>query len=165
MIKMRSTKGFTVMELMIVAVAITIISTIAIPRFGKVMTKLKLKSTARNVTSTLRLARSNSVSQKKPFGVYFDVQNGQYVLFEDKVNLSSYTFEVGDSAIKIVNLPENVDFGYASFNNSAVVFRPNGSASSSGIVDLYSCDIYDYLWVDVLASTGRVKLDKYAYEY
>jgi len=152
-------------ELMIVAVAIGIFSAIAIPRFGKVMDRLKLKTSARDVTSVLRLARSNSVSQKRPYGVYFDVNNRQYVLFKDKVNLSSYTYDLGDSAIKVNVLPENVNFGYASFNNSTVVFRPNGSASSSGMVDLYSYDIYDYLWVDVLASTGRVKLEKYACEY
>lgn len=152
-------------ELMIVAVAIGIFSAIAIPRFGKVMNQLKLKTSARDVTSVLRLARSNSVSQKRPYGVYFDINNRQYVLFEDKVNLSSFTYDLGDSAIKVTVLPENVNFGYASFNNSTVVFRPNGSASSSGIVDLYSYDIYDYLWVDVLAATGRVKLEKYACEY
>lgn len=163
--KTKSSKGFTLIELMIVAVAIGIISAIAIPRFGKVMTRLKLKTTARNVISTLRLARSNAVSQKRPFGVHFDVNSNQYVFFEDKVNLSSSTYEAGDSVIKTVTLPEDVNFGYANFNNGAVIFFPNGSASSSGMVDLYSYDIYDYLWVDVLASTGRVKLMKYAYEY
>jgi prepilin-type N-terminal cleavage/methylation domain-containing protein len=162
--KIKNSKGFTMIELMIVAVAIGIFSAIAIPRFGKVMTKLKLKSAARDVTSTLRLARSNSVSQKKPFGVYFDVENEQYVLFEDKVNLSSYTYDTGDSVIKKVTLPENIDFGYASFNSATVVFQPNGSASSSGMIDVWSYDVYDYLWVDVLASTGRVKLVKQSYE-
>jgi len=129
------------------------------------MTKLKLKTTARSVISALRLARSNAVSQKRPFGVYFDVNSNQYVLFEDKVNLGSFAYEAGDSAIKTITLPENVNFGYANFNNGTVIFFPNGSASSSGMVDLWSYDVYDYLWVDVLASTGRVKLVKHAYDY
>ncbi len=161
--KIRGSKGFTLIEVVIVAVIISIISAIAIPRFGKVMTGLKLKTTGRNVTSALRLARSNAVSQKRPFGVYFDIDNRQYTLFEDKVNLSSHTYDLGDSAMSVVTLPENVNFGYASFINSAVIFFPNGSASSSGMVDLWSYDIYDYLMVDVLASTGRVKLIKNPY--
>jgi prepilin-type N-terminal cleavage/methylation domain-containing protein len=164
MFKTKNSKGFTVIELMIVAVAIGIFSAIAIPRFGKVMTKLKLKSAARDVTSTLRLARSNAVSQKRPFGVYFDINSQKYILFKDKVNLGSYTYETGDSAIQTVTLPENISFGYASFNNSTVVFHPNGSASSSGMVDVWSYDVYDYLYVDVLASTGRVKLEKHGYD-
>jgi len=155
-------RGLTLIEVAIVAVTIAVISAIAIPRFGKVMTKLKMKAAGRDIISQLRLARSYAVSQKKPFGVYFDTDNNQFMLFRDKVNLSSQTYDDGDSTMKTFTLPGDIDFSYTSFSNDVVIFRPNGSASSTGSVDLYpqAQEIYDYMMIDVLASTGRVKMYK-----
>lgn len=153
-------KGFTIIEVVIVAVLIGIISAIAIPRFGKVMTKLKMKASGRDIISQLRLARSYAVSQKEPFGVYFDTENNQFLLFKDLVSLSSQTYDSGDSTIKTFTLPGDINFSYSSFNNDVVIFKANGSASSTGSVDLYSEKVYDYLMIDVLASTGRARMYK-----
>jgi prepilin-type N-terminal cleavage/methylation domain-containing protein len=163
MIRKRKEKGFTVMELVIVAVIISIGAAIAVPRFNGVITKLRFKSTGRNIVSTLRLARANAISKRAQFGVYFDVNNQQYIFYKDIQNLDSYTFDVGDSVITTETLAPNLNFGYSAFNNDAVVFLSDGSASTSGYVDLYLSESSDYLMVDVLASTGRVKLIKYSY--
>lgn len=153
-------KGITLLEMMIIAVVIGITSTLAIPRFGQVMEKLKLKTTGRDIVSSLRLARSSAVSQRDQFGVYFDLNSRQYVLFKDLANPGSFTYDVGsDSDMVTKTLPARVNFGYDSFSNSVVIFRPNGSASSSGLIELYSYeDYYGSFTVDVLSSTGRVKL-------
>jgi hypothetical protein len=60
-------------------------------------------------------------------------------------------------------LPQNVNFSYTSFSNNVVIFKPNGSVSTSGSVEMVSPDIYDHIIVDVLASTGRVKMVKMSY--
>ena len=148
------------LEMMIIAVIIGITSTLAIPRFGQVMDKLRLKTAGRDILSSLRLARSNAVSQRSQFGVYFDLNSRQYVLFKDLANPGSFTYDAGsDSDMVTKTLPARVNFGYDSFSNSVVIFRPNGSASSSGLIELYSCeDYYGSFTVDVLSSTGRVKL-------
>ncbi|MCK4224838.1 MAG: GspH/FimT family pseudopilin [candidate division Zixibacteria bacterium] len=153
-------KGLTLLELAIVAVAVGIISMLAIPQFGKVMERLKLKTAGRDIVSSLRLARSSAVSQKDQFGVYFDYNSNQYVLFHDVANPSSFTYDLGsDSVIVTKDLPGNVNLGYISFPNLTVVFKPNGSASYSGNVGIYCYGEYSgYLAVDVLGSTGRVKL-------
>ena len=153
-------KGITMLEMMIIAVIIGITSTLAIPRFGQVMDKLRLKTAGRDILSSLRLARSNAVSQRSQFGVYFDLNSRQYVLFKDLANPGSFTYDAGsDSDMVTKTLPARVNFGYDSFSNSVVIFRPNGSASSSGLIELYSCeDYYGSFTVDVLSSTGRVKL-------
>ena len=162
--KMRhNNRGITVLELTIVTVVIGVISAMAIPQFGKVMERLKLKTAGRDVLSSMRLARSAAVSQKDQFGVYFDYTENEYILFHDVANPSSFTYDYGSDSVMLTNtLPKRVNLGYDTFPNSAVIFRPNGSAASSGQVLLYSYSegerYLGSLTVDVLASTGRVKL-------
>jgi len=158
--KTKNNKGITILEMMIIAVIIGITSTLAIPRFGQVMEKLRLKTAGRDIVSSLRLARSNAVSQRDQFGVYFDLNSNQYVLFKDLANPGSFTYDAGsDSDMVTKTLPARVNFGHDSFSNSVVIFRPTGSASGSGSIGLYSSGgYYGSLTIDVLSSTGRVKL-------
>jgi prepilin-type N-terminal cleavage/methylation domain-containing protein len=153
-------KGFTMLEMMIVVVAIGIIAALMVPGFGKTMDRLKLKTAGRDVVSAIRLARSDAVSQKGQHGVYFDYNSGNYIIFRDVVNPSSFTYDLGqDSVVLIKELPKSVHLGYVSFPNSTIVFKTNGSASTSGQVYMSSYGQYEgYLTVDVLGSTGRVKL-------
>jgi len=153
--------GVTVLELAMVAVVIGVFSMLAMPRFGKVMERLKLKTAGRDLVSALRLARSSAVSHKDQFGVYLDYNSNQYILFHDLANPSSFVYDPGsDSIIASNTLPGIVHLGYVSFPNFVVIFKPNGSAANSGQVGLYTCggDYYGYLAVDILGSTGRVKL-------
>ncbi len=148
------------LEMVIVAVVVGISATLAVPRFGQVMERLKFKTAGRDIVSSLRLARANAVSERSQFGVYFDLESGQYTLFKDVANPGSFTYDAGaDSDMVTKTLPGRVNLAYTSFPNLVAIFRPNGSASSSGAVLLCSCaDCGTALSVDVLGSTGRVKL-------
>jgi Tfp pilus assembly protein FimT len=159
-IKLNS-RGITILEVAIVTVAIGVISMLAVPKFGKVIERLKLKTAGRDVVSSLRLARSAAVSQKEQFGVYFDYQTNEYLLFHDQANPSSFTYDAGSDSVMLTNdLPGSVHLGYVSFPNSVVIFRPNGSAQASGQAAVYSYreGYYGAMTVDVLGSTGRVRL-------
>lgn len=153
-------KGVTLLELMIIAVIIGLTSTLALPQFGKITNRLKLKTTGKELLVSLRLARSYAISQRSQFGVYFDSNSRQYILFKDIANLSSFTYDVGtDSVIGSETLPGNVNFGSDSFPNSVAIFKSDGSASSSGSVEIASSGVYiGSMTVNVLSSTGRVKL-------
>jgi Tfp pilus assembly protein FimT len=154
-------KGVTLLEMMIIAVIIGIASTLALPEFNHTMDKLRLKTAGRDVLSSLRMARSDAISQKFQFGVYFDINAKQYKLFKDLANPGSYIYDAGsDSDVVIGALPGHVNFGSCSFSNCAVIFKPDGSASTSGSIELHNTEegYPDSLTVDVLSSTGRVKL-------
>jgi Tfp pilus assembly protein FimT len=153
-------KGMTLLEVMIITVIIGVASMLALPQFGKTSDRLKLKTTGKEIMSSLRLARSSAISQRCQFGVYFDPNSRQYILFEDVANLSSFTYDAGlDSVIASKALPGNVDFGTNSFPNLVAIFKPSGSAASSGSVQVTSSGKYTgSMTVDVLGSTGRVKL-------
>jgi prepilin-type N-terminal cleavage/methylation domain-containing protein len=156
----KNNKGITLLELMITVVVLGITATFAFPKFERAMDKLRLKSAGRDLTSSLRLARSDAVSRRQQFGVYFDSYSGQYILFKDLANLTAFTYDAGsDSDMVTTPLPSRVNFGSTSFPNSVVIFKPDGSASNSGSIGLYSSEgSYGTFTVDVLSSTGRVKL-------
>lgn len=150
----------TLLELMIVAVIIGITTTLALPGFGQVIEKLRLKNAGRDIVSSMRVARSKAISQRQQFGVYFDSYSRRYILFKDLANLTAFTYDAGsDSDMVTTTLSGKVNFGYTSFPNYTVIFKPDGSASASGSVALYSSEEhYSSFTVDVLSSTGRVKL-------
>jgi prepilin-type N-terminal cleavage/methylation domain-containing protein len=156
----RNNKGFTMVEIMVIVVVIAIIAALTLPSFGNVMDRLKLKTAGRDIVSALRFARSAAVSQKDQFGVYFNQNARNFLIFKDIANPASFTFDLGaDSVIKIIQLPKNVNFGYTSIPGPAIIFKPNGSSYISGQVYLSSYGQYNgYLTVDVLGSTGRVKI-------
>ena len=146
------------MELLIVVVIIGLMSALAVPSFLNYTSKLEAKSTARDVVSTLRLARSKAISERVQYGVCFDPGNRCYTFFKDKVTPANFQFEVGDSIVHRDTLDLDVNYGANSFTNTTVVFKTDGGASSSGDMQILPASGGFTYNINVLASTGRVRL-------
>ncbi len=155
-------RGITLLELMIAVVVLGVIVAMAAPEFGDVLKRLKFKNKSRDLVSDLRLARSDAIAQRTQFGLYFDLGQNQYIMFKDKVNPSLFTYDAGDSVIKTVSLDQDVLLYSSSLTDNTIVFKPDGSASCSGNVIISDSQGNEQADVDVLASTGRVKL---TYQY
>ena len=151
-------KGMTLLELMIGVVVLGVIAAMAAPQFGGVLPRLKFKNKSRDIVSDMRLARSDAISQRVQFGLFFDSIQDRYIVFKDQINPDLFTYEFGDSVIKTVNLGQDASFYSCTFYNYTIVFKPDGSASSSGNVTIENNQGNDRADIDVLASTGRVKL-------
>ncbi len=158
MLVKKNQKGFSFIEIMIVVVIIGVMATLAAGQFDIFFRQVRLKAAGKDLLSDLRLARSYAVARRAQYGIYFDQNASQYVLFKDVVNPSNYTYDSGDSVVKTVSLPTIFSLNNCTFPNTAVVYLSTGSASSSGTVDIYNSDLAKYIRTDVLASTGRVKL-------
>jgi len=159
--KIRKTEnGVTMIELVIVAVIIGVMSALAVPSFLNYSSKMEAKSKARNIISTLRQARSKAISERVQYGVFFDAANRRYIFFKDKVNPNSYLFEpgAGDSVVSRDTLTAKVNYGGNTFTNTTVVFKTDGGASSSGDMQILPASGGFTYNINVLASTGRVKL-------
>jgi prepilin-type N-terminal cleavage/methylation domain-containing protein len=154
----KNSKGITLLELVIAVVVLGVIAAMAAPQFAGVLPRLKFKSKSRDIVSDIRLARSDAISQKAQLGLYFDYSQNGYVVFKDQINPSWFTYDIGDSVIKTVNLGQDVFLYYYTFSNGTVIFKPDGSASSSGNVTITNDQGNEQVDIDVLASTGRVKL-------
>ncbi|MGH8004064.1 MAG: GspH/FimT family pseudopilin [Limisphaerales bacterium] len=149
--------GVTMMELMIVAVVVGVMAALAVPSFLNYTSKLETKSTARDIVSTLRQARSKAISERVKYGVYFDAGNKRYTFFKEKTGNEQYDAG-GDSLISQIALDLDVNYGGNTFTNTTVVFKTDGSASSSGDMQVIPASGGFTYNVNVLASTGRIKL-------
>jgi len=154
----RLERGFTLMEMMIVVVVIGLISAMAVPSFLSYMPKLKVKTTARDIVSQLRLARSKSVSERRPYGVQFDVAKNCYTVFADTDNPAGMTFTVADSTIQVDTLEADVSLNSCTYANNCVIFNSTGAASTSGEIKVVTSDGSILMSINTLASTGRVRL-------
>ena len=158
MIRKDNSKGVTLIELVIIVVIISVVAAMAIPQFSKVVPRLEFKSASLDIVSDLRLARSLAIAQRIQIGLYFNSKQRQYVIFKDLVNPDAFTYEASDSVLRTVTLNQNLSISSCSFTNYTIVFKPDGSASSTGGVVVGYSQGSDLANVNVLASTGRVKL-------
>lgn len=160
---LKNRRGITLIEMMAIVVIIGVVSGLAFPRFASSMNRLEVRTAARHMVSKMRLARSNAIAQKQQFGVTFDYLGETMTLFLDNQNPSAFTFDVGDSIISVDTLPEDFAYIGASFPSGipTIIYRPNGSASSSGELYFLAYNEYEDIhigYINVLASTGRTKL-------
>jgi len=162
-IKIKSQSGITMIELLITIVIIGIVAAMAVPRFQIAIERMKFQSAVRDLESSLRTARSNSISQKGQFGVYFDPSALTVTLFEDKINTSGYDFVTGDSVLSVDSLPVQFQTLATDVLGNVILFRSNGSAWFNGggnIVSLCSTsDVVGMSLTSILASTGRINSD------
>ena len=66
-------EGFTLIELIIVLVILSVITALVAPKLTQSLSRMNVESTARRVASALRLARSLAVTEKVPYGAMFDM--------------------------------------------------------------------------------------------
>ena len=163
--KLNSQKGFTLIELMTTVVIIGVIATMAVPKFESSFEKIKYNSANRDIVSILKLARSKAISDKAPYGVYFDQDNTTMTLFKDIVSPELYEFNDGDEVIKSDTLSGDMEYLNTNLDNGAVIFISNGSSkflsSSTSGAEIYTMK-YSELTIgtqvhNILAATGRIK--------
>ncbi len=158
MIKLRQTSGFTFIEMVITVVIIGIISALAVPTFLRTMDRVKLKSQVRDIVSDIRWARSKSIQTKVQCGVHFNTDNNTYSLFLDTDNPGNFVYSANDSTLQTKTLSSKLDLEACTFPNNCIIFRSDGTGCSTGQINCRSTSISENYNVNVLATTGRVKI-------
>jgi len=74
-------KGVTLIELIVVIVIIGIMGVLMVPNIGGWLPNYRLRSAARDIASTLRVAQMKAVSNNLSYGVVFDTANQQFEVF------------------------------------------------------------------------------------
>jgi prepilin-type N-terminal cleavage/methylation domain-containing protein len=153
-----NTRGITLAEMMIVVVIMGILASIAVPNLARNIPRIRLKGDARDVASVFRLARMRAVAECRHYGVHFN--DGQtppeYALFHDTDKDGVYNV-AADSTLFSAALYRKTQITEVNFSDDVAIFYPDGS-SNGGWISLGLVGEGDSLVVDILPSTGRVKV-------
>jgi len=161
---LKSNLGMTLLELMSVVVIVGVVASMAVPRMQLAFEKMNFQSANSDIQSSLRLARSQAITEKTPYGVYMNYWEGKVVIFKDSiVDVSNpYAFDEGDPVLREIDLPQEIEYMMTDVANDVITFNPNGSAgfNGSGNVSLHGYSMeggcYDG-YLNILPATGRIR--------
>ncbi len=162
-------KGFTLLELLVVLVIISLVAAFVGPRVAGSMSTLSLKTASKKIAASLRYARSQATSENTPYIVVFDLNKNRLALgAAQATSRGDSEEEAADEGqegyrSRIYDLPEGIIFDRVVSVESEsgseifrIIFFPNG-ASSGGKVFLKN-DRGRRCFVSVDFVTGTVQL-------
>lgn len=160
--KMKREAGFSIVELMVVAVIMAIALAMSIPSLRSHTASVNLTKGADKVAASLKLARTRAVATNVPVVVEFDGDAGTYLIYQD--DDEDGICDANETCAGPYEMPNKTSINSVSFANDEITFSPTGSASETGNVVVASCDDLAKR-VDVTAPTGLVYVsDIYAIE-
>lgn len=165
---LRSTLGFSLLEMIVVLVIVGIAAALLAPTVGNSLDKFKFKSIARQVSASLRNARSQAVANKVNFEVSFDPENNKYSIAPEQLEDDGASGREGGRregsdgsgaqarAPKHQFLPKGISLRTESGRSQKIVFFPRGN-STGGRIEIERSG-GDKLIITVDRITGRVKV-------
>jgi Tfp pilus assembly protein FimT len=161
--KWKMETGFTVLEIMIAAVILSLLVGLSVRPMKNYLRRLDFQNSSQNVKHLVQTAQSKAMANPNVhIGVYFNKATtpNRVMLFQDLANPSTYNYDgSGDPAyLAPTILKKGTSIQILTGYPDEIVFRGDGSAWKSMKVVLTDGTLKDTL--DVLASTGRVRVGR-----
>ena len=130
-------KGFSLTELMVVVSVMGILGLVAVPNLVTTMPTYRLRSSAADLCSNLRRARSTAVKQNRDISIQFNIDGRTYTIGNDKpVALpDGITFGHGTASISAAETGDPIPSDGISFADDRVTINTRG-LSTPGYVYL-----------------------------
>ncbi|MFH1201668.1 MAG: prepilin-type N-terminal cleavage/methylation domain-containing protein [Candidatus Omnitrophota bacterium] len=125
-----SLTGFTLIELILVAVIISIITVVALPRFRKTFQELQAKEFIQNLTSLALYARERAVLERNVVRVNLDFSKHIYWLSVKELNKDEFR-KLNDRISRSRIIPETIS---AETDINHIDFYPDGRTDKISLV-------------------------------
>ncbi len=131
-------KGFSLFELLIVLVIMSIVMVLVGTRIGPSMKNLRLKTATKKIAASLRYARNCAAIQGKEYQILFDRKKNRLLIspqffrdkeWEDQDNAKIYLFPQGVSIDKVIIDNKEIESEVAN-----IIFYPNGAALGGKVI-------------------------------
>ena len=145
--KTEAFSGFTLFELLVVILIISLISAFVMPRMAASLPGVQLKSSTRAVAASLRYARSKAVSESRPYVAIFDTTQKLLAVEPiekptDAAELNNLREILNTSRLqKVYEIPNEIQLGVLNKNADdegsdvfPIFFFPRGDSTGGKIV-------------------------------
>ena len=129
--KTRYSAGFTVVELIIALVVLTICLAMAVPNINTFASGYRLKEAAREVATDLQFTRLLAVKENKAFEVVFGPNSYQVIRLSDGNVAKSRSFGPDYPGLNLTNVSITFDPRGTSNGNTVSVTNPKGTKNVS----------------------------------
>lgn len=153
-------KGFTIVEMLVVLAIMAMLLGISLPFTSGFGRSLRLKTSARAILGTLRVARSNAITYREKYTVVFDVEKDEYwiensegAIFEKKRRLPP------SIEFKLLIDEEEGELDSVTFEDDKVIFYSTGAVQGpSGSVTI-SDKRGETRTISIIGGTGKITIE------
>ncbi len=144
---LKTQKGFSLVELMVVIAIIIIIGAVSVPNIVTGLPKYRVKGAARDLTSKIRRARSMAVKKHRDVTIVFDTANDRYSIdddwfpYEENGQVRKLSERYGSGVCfgfgnATDNVPGTGTGDVVSFSADQITFNSRGLSNKTGYVYL-----------------------------
>lgn len=145
--KLKTQKGFSLVELLVAMTIIVILASVIILYITNFLPQIRLTNGAREVVSALRKAQNLATTEQNIHSVRFAQGTNNYSI----IRITNGT----ETILETIQLPSKITILSLTFLNNEVKFEPSGAAQSQGTVTLSS--IQDEKITIEVTLVGQVK--------
>lgn len=128
------TRGFTLIEVIIVLVLLAIVAAIALPTFQRLVVNSPLKTAARDLMAEFALQKERAIAESRQYRVVLDVNNGSYDIQQCQNTGSTCGNWNSIQTKNLSRYANDISFDSGSTSVTNYVFQTRGTVTNGTIV-------------------------------